>query len=37
MQNTLAKMSNVHERKIRESLKINKLGTKAECDTVLNR
>ena len=37
---TLAKLSNIHERKIRESLEINNLGTKAEYDKsikVLNR
>ena len=37
---TLAKLSNIHERKIRESLEINNLETKAEYDKsikVLNR
>ena len=29
-QKTLAKLSNIHERKIRESLEINNLETKAE-------
>ena len=37
---TLAKLSNIHERKIRKSLEINNLGTKAQYDKsikVLNR
>ena len=37
---TLAKLSNILERKIRESLEINNVETKAECDKlikVLNR